>query len=78
MALIIAAAAFDTFPYAWVVQAADRLFESFSHRGDEEKKQYGITDTFSRFGAKIYEGEMNTYTGRTPVEVVRFEERIHR
>jgi hypothetical protein len=78
MALMIAVAAFDSLPYIWVVQAADKLFLSFKHDKEEEVRTYGITDLLSRFGAETCQGEMNTYTGITPVEVVHLTEAEYR
>ena len=74
MALMISVAAFNTQPYIWLVQAADRLFQAFNHKKDEEARTYGMTDILSRFGAEICQGEINTYTGITPVEVVHLTE----
>lgn len=70
MALMIASAVFDCMPYKWVIQAADELFLSFEK--EKEERKYGITDILSQFGATICQGEMNTHTGRTQIEVVRF------
>lgn len=70
MALMLAVAVFDSLPYMWVIQAADMLYSSFHHSEDEKEPGYGITDILSRFGAEICQGEMNTYTGRMPIEVV--------
>lgn len=83
MALIIAAAVFDSMPYSWVVQAADLLYEVFGGKEEKEKKTYGLSDTLCQFGVEICRGEMNTYTGKTPVEVVHlvetgYQERILR
>lgn len=78
MALMISAAVFDSLPYIWVVQAADKLFRSFKHDKEEEVRTYGITELLSRFGAEICQGEMNTYTGITPVEVVHLTETEYR
>lgn len=70
MALMISVAVFDSKPYIWVVKAADRLFQSFGHKKEEEEQTYGMTDLLRCFGAEICQGEMNTYTGITPVQVV--------
>ncbi|MDE7417945.1 MAG: hypothetical protein K2N44_16855 [Lachnospiraceae bacterium] len=78
MALMISAAVFETQPYIWVVQAADRLFQSFDHNKEEDVRAYGMTDLLSRFGAEICQGEMNTYTGITSVEVVHLTETEYR
>lgn len=44
MALMIASAVFDGFPYIWVIQAADILYSSFQREGTENERRYGITD----------------------------------
>lgn len=71
MALMIASAVFDCFPYTWVLQAADMLFSLFHMAGDEKERRHGITELLSAFGAEICQGELNTYTGKTPIEVIR-------
>lgn len=75
MALLIAAAAFDAMPYMWVIRAADALYESFENKKDVEEKRRGITETLSQFGAAIYKGEINTYTGTTPTDIIRLEQK---
>lgn len=71
MAIMIASAVFECLPYQWVLQAAEKLYESFDKK-EEEEKQSGITYILSQFGAKICQGEIYTYTGKTQIEVVRF------
>lgn len=70
MTIMIASAVFHGLPYTWVVQAADELYLAFKQ--EKEDRRYGITEILSRFGAAICQGEMNTYTGKTQIEVVRF------
>lgn len=75
MALMIAAAVFDAMPYMWVMRAAETLYESFENKDDKEEKRCGITEILSQFGAVICKGELNTYTGKTPVDIVRLEQK---
>lgn len=75
MALMIAVAVFDAMPYTWVMRAADALYESFENKRDKEEKRYGITEILSQFGAVICRGELNTYTGITPVDIVRLDKK---
>ncbi len=76
MALMIAVAVFDTMPYMWVMRAAEDLYETFENKSDKEEKRYGITETLSQFGAVICKGELNTYTGITPIDIVKLEQKI--
>ena len=78
MALMIAVAVFDAMPYTWVMRAADALYESFENKRDKEEKRYGITEILSQFGAVICRGELNTYTGITPVDIVRLDKKTLR
>lgn len=75
MALMIAVAVFDAMPYMWVMRAAETLHDSFENKDDKEEKRYGITEILSQFGAVICKGELNTYTGLTPIDVVRLEQK---
>lgn len=75
MALMIAVAVFDTMPYMWVVRAADALYETYTAKKDIKEKRYGITEMLSQFGAVICKGKLNTYTGMTPVDIVRLEKK---
>ena len=78
MALMIAVAVFNAMPYTWVMRAADALYESFENKRDKEEKRYGITEILSQFGAVICRGELNTYTGITPVDIVRLDKKTLR
>lgn len=70
MALMIAVAVFDSFPYTWVIQASEKLFREFEHY-EEEKCTYALEKTLSQFGAEICKGKMNTYTGNVPIDTIR-------
>lgn len=76
MALMIAVAVFDGMPYMWVMRAADTLYEDFENKHDKEEKRCGITETLSQFGAVICKGELNTYTGKTPIDIVQLDQKI--
>ena len=76
MALMITVAVFDAMPYMWVMRAADALYDSFGNKKDKEEKRYGITEILRQFGAIICKGELNTYTGTTPIDVVQFEQKM--
>lgn len=76
MALLVATAVFDMMPYMWVIRAADALYASFENKKDEEEKRRGISETLGQFGAVICKGEINTYTGITPTDIVRLEQRV--
>lgn len=71
MALMLASAVFEELPCRWIEQAAEELYSSFEEK-DEEEKRYGITDLLDEFCAEICPATMNTYTGKVPIEVVRF------
>jgi len=75
MALMIAVAVFDCMPYMWVTHAADVLYDAFENKKDQEEKRRSITETLSQFGAAICKGELNTYTGKTPVDIVWLEQK---
>lgn len=77
MALMTAAAVFDSLPYAWIIRAAERLYESFSSQG-EENKIYAQIEILHQFEAEIYKGELNTYTGTTPIDIVILNDPEHR
>lgn len=74
MALMIAVAVFDAMPYMWVRQAADILYDAFAKKSEEDRR-YGITEALSQFGATITKGELNTYTGVTPTDIVSLEQK---
>lgn len=75
LALMIATAVFDAMPYMWVVREAEVLYDSFENKNGKEEKRYGITEILSQFGAVICKGELNTYTGITPIDIVRLEQK---
>ena len=75
MALMMAVAVFNAMPYMWVMCAADALYDFFENKKDKEERRYGITEILSQFGAVICKGELNTYTGITPIDVVQFEQK---
>lgn len=56
----------------WVMHAAENLYDSFENKKDKEEKRCGISEILSQFGAAICKGELNTYTSKTPTDVVRF------
>lgn len=78
LALLIASAVFERLPYAWMLCAADDLYSFFEKKNEEEERKYGITDILNAFCAKICQGEMNTHTGKIPIEVVRFAKEEYR
>ncbi len=69
MALMIAVAAFDSLPYTWIIQAAERLYESFDNL-EEKSNVYAHEEILHQFEAEICKGEMNTYTGTTLIDIV--------
>ena len=70
MALMIATATFDTFPDTWIVQASERLFETFEDH-EEMKRSYALEEILGQFEAEICKGEMNTYTGKVDINIIR-------
>lgn len=69
MALMIATAVFDSLPYAWIIQAATRLFQTFDYR-EKADCTYAMTEILSQFEAEICKGELNTYTGDVSIDIV--------
>lgn len=69
MALIIATAAFNTFPDTWVVQASERLYELFENH-EEANRSYALEEILSQCEAEICKGEMNTYTGKVDINII--------
>ncbi len=69
MALMIAVAVFDSLPYTWIIQAAERLYESFDNL-EEKSNVYAHEEILHQFEAEICKGEMNTYTGTTLIDIV--------
>lgn len=70
MALMIATAVFDSFPDTWVIRAAERLFESFEDH-EEADRTCALEEILNQFGAEICKGELNTYTGKVDVNIIR-------
>lgn len=70
MSLMIATAVFDTFPDTWIIQASERLFETFENH-EETKRSYALEEILSQFEAEICKGEMNTYTGIVDINIIR-------
>lgn len=77
MALMVAAAAFDSLPYTWVIGAAKRFYESFEH-SEETDNVYAQEEILQQFGAEICKGEMNTYIGITSIDIVHFTDAQYR
>ena len=77
MALMIATAVFDSLPYTWVIRAAERLYESFVHTA-EKSNIYAQEEILHQFEAEICKGELNTYTGTTPIDIVFLVNPKHR
>lgn len=77
MALMVATAVFDSLPYAWVMQAAQRLFQGFEHH-EETGYVYAQAEILSQFEAEICQGEMNTYTGNVAINIVHLRKAEYR
>lgn len=77
MALMIATAAFDSLPYTWVIRAAEKLYETFPSQ-TEESNVFAQEEILHQFEAEICKGELNTYTGTTPIDIVRLNNPAHR
>lgn len=77
MALMIAAAAFDSLPYAWIIQAAQRLFQTFEHH-EETGCTYARAEILDQFDAEICRGEMNTYTGNVAIDIIHLRRSEYR
>lgn len=75
MALLIAGAVFEGLPTMWVTKAANTLFLTFGT--EQEESKYGMMSVLEQFGAKICQGEMNTYTGKVKVEIISFAKRSY-
>lgn len=73
MALLIAAAVFDSLPFQCVSRSAETLFELFNYKTVEEKR-LGDAEILEQFGAKICERECIIYEQKIKVEVVKFGE----
>lgn len=69
MALMIATAVFDSLPYAWVILASKRLFQTFNYQ-EEAGCTYAMTEILNQFEAEICKGELNTYAGNVPIDIV--------
>lgn len=74
VALIIACAVFDCLPYDWIVEAADKLYFSFHTKGVQEKPRNISMHLLKEFGAEVVTGEVNTYTGKVKVDIIRLME----
>jgi len=77
MALMIATAVFDSLPYAWIMQAAQRLFQAFEHH-EETGCAYAQTEILNQFEAEVCQGEMNTYTGNVSINIVHLRKSEYR
>ena len=77
MALMIATAVFDSLPYAWIMQATQRLFQTFEHH-EETGCVYAQTEILNQFEAEICQGEMNTYTGNVSINIVHLRKAEYR
>lgn len=69
---MIATAVFDSFPYTWIIQASERLFRTFEHH-EEMDRTDALMEVLKQFEAEICEGELNTYTGKIPVDIVHLQ-----
>lgn len=70
MALMIATAVFDTFPDTWILRASERLFETFGEN-EETNRTCALEEMLNQFEAEICKGEMNTYTGKADINIIR-------
>ncbi len=76
MALMIATATFDSFPDTWIVQASERLFKTFEGH-EETKRTCALGEILNQFEAEICKGEMNTYTGKVDINIIRLTKAEH-
>lgn len=73
MAFLIASAVFENMPYIWINQAAEKLY---IEQADNMKKQERAREQrLKEFGAGLYQGNINTYAGKTTVDFICFKEK---
>lgn len=73
MAFLIACAVFENMPYIWINEAAEKLY--FQHGIDKEKKERALNQRLKEFGAELFDGSINTYTGKTKVDFICFKKK---
>lgn len=77
MAVILSVAVFNCFSYMWILEAAEILYSSFEKAGRIEESRPAISDILQQFDAEICSGEINTYTGKEKVNVIRLSKEEH-
>lgn len=73
-AFIISCAVFNCLPYNWIIEAADELYGTFQIEEQQKGSKNVSTNFLKKFGAEIVPGEINTYTGKIKVDVIRLIE----
>ncbi len=69
MALMISSAVFWDKPEEWVSEAAEKLYQTFEQRKEEDGRD-AISSILQQFDAELCDAEMNTYTGKIYIKVV--------
>lgn len=75
LAYMVSCCVFYAMPYIWISEAADLLFLLLQKGEDNTERQLFSKQNIVEFGAEIYIDEINTNTGKTSIDFVRFSQK---